>query len=259
MKLIVNNLAFAYKDEPLWQNVSFTLGNGEVMTVLGSNGIGKTTLLRVLIGFFKPLPGGRVHLVTDAGESFTPYANPKEFTEQIGYVPQVQNTAYSFQVRDYVVMGRAPHLGVFAKPKQEDYELTDEVLDDLGIYHLRNRSFNTLSGGQQRQAVIARAIVQQPQLVIMDEPTNHLDYGNQFRVLQMVQKLSQKGIAVILTTHMPDQAFYLGGKTAILKPQGLEVGQVEEILTEAALEEIYKLKIKLLYLPEQRRTICIPY
>lgn len=259
MKLIVNNLAFAYKDEPLWQNVSFTLGKGEVMTILGSNGIGKTTLLRVLIGFFKPLPGGSVHLVTDAGKSFTPYANPKEFTEQIGYVPQVQNTAYSFQVRDYVVMGRAPHLGVFAKPKKEDYELTDEVLDDLGIYQLRDRSFNTLSGGQQRQAVIARAIVQQPQLVIMDEPTNHLDYGNQFRVLQLVQKLSQKGIAVILTTHMPDQTFYLGGKTAILKPQGLEVGQVEEILTEAALEEIYKLKIKLLYLPEQRRTICIPY
>ena len=183
----------------------------------------------------------------------------KEFTEQIGYVPQVQNTAYSFLVRDYVVMGRAPHLGVFAKPKKEDYALTDEVLNDLGIYHLRNRSFNTLSGGQQRQAVIARAIVQQPQLVIMDEPTNHLDYGNQFRVLQMVQKLSQKGIAVILTTHMPDQAFYLGGKTAILRPQGLEVGAVRDILTETALEEIYKLKIKLLYLPEQGRTICIPY
>lgn len=158
-----------------------------------------------------------------------------------------------------VVMGRAPHLGVFTKPKQKDYELTDEVLTDLGIYHLRNRSFNTLSGGQQRQAVIARAIVQQPQLVIMDEPTNHLDYGNQFRVLQMVQKLSQKGIAVILTTHMPDQAFYLGSKTAILKPDGLEVGDVRDVLTESALEEIYKLKIKLLYLPEQQRTICVPY
>lgn len=259
MKLIVNNLAFAYKEEPLWQNVSFTLDKGEVMTILGSNGIGKTTLLRVLIGFFKPLGEGIVRLITDAGDEYTPYANLKEFTEQIGYVPQVQNTAYSFLVRDYVVMGRAPHLGVFAKPKKEDYELADEVLEDLGIYQLRNRSFNTLSGGQQRQAVIARAIVQQPQLVIMDEPTNHLDYGNQFRVLQMVQKLSQKGIAVILTTHMPDQAFYLGGKTAILKPQGLEVGKVQDILTEKALEEIYKLKIKLLYLPEQRRTICIPY
>ena len=235
MKLIVNNLAFAYNEQsPLWQNVSFTLNKGEIMTILGSNGIGKTTLLRTLI-------------------------NQKEFTEQIGYVPQVQNTAYSFLVRDYVVMGRAPHLGVFTKPKQKDYDMTDEVLNDLGIYHLRNRSFNTLSGGQQRQAVIARAIVQQPQLVIMDEPTNHLDYGNQFRVLQMVQKLSQRGIAVILTTHMPDQAFYLGSKTAILKPDGLEVGDVHDVLTELALEEIYKLKIKLLYLPEQQRTVCIPY
>lgn len=155
MKLIVNNLAFAYKDEPLWQNVSFTLGKGEVMTVLGSNGIGKTTLLRVLIGFFKPLPGGSVHLVTDAGESFTPYANPKEFTEQIGYVPQVQNTAYSFQVRDYVVMGRAPHLGVFAKPKQEDYELTDEVLDDLGIYRVTVRSIRSRAVSSGRQLLPA--------------------------------------------------------------------------------------------------------
>lgn len=260
MKLIVKNLAFAYNEhQPLWQNVSFTLAKGEVMTILGSNGIGKTTLLRTLIGFYKPLGNGTVQLVTDAGEAYTPYQQQKEFTEQIGYVPQVQNTAYSFIVRDYVVMGRAPHLGVFSKPKKEDYELTDDVLSDLGIYHLRNRSFNTLSGGQQRQAVIARAIVQQPQLVIMDEPTNHLDYGNQFRVLQMVQKLSQKGIAVILTTHMPDQAFYLGSKTAILRPSGMEVGQVRDILTENALEEIYKLKIKLLYLPEQGRTICIPY
>ncbi len=259
MKLSVNKLAFAYHEqEPLWQNVSFTLNQGEVLTILGSNGIGKTTLLRTLIGFFKPLQG-EVCLVTDAGDAYNPQEQLKEFTEQIGYVPQVQNTAYSFLVRDYVVMGRAPHLGVFAKPGKDDYALTDEVLDELGIYHLRDRSFNTLSGGQQRQAVIARAIVQQPQLVIMEEPTNHLDYGNQFRVLKMVQKLAEKGIAVILTTHMPDQAFYLGGKTAILRPQGLEVGAVREILTESALEEIYKLKIKLLDLPEQGRTICIPY
>lgn len=161
MKLIVNNLAFAYNEQsPLWQNVSFTLNKGEVMTILGSNGIGKTTLLRTLIGFFKPLAGGSVRLVTDEGDEYTPYENQKEFTAQIGYVPQVQNTAYSFLVRDYVVMGRAPHLGVFTKPKQKDYDMTDEVLNDLGIYHLRNRSFNTLSGGQQRQAVIARAIVQ---------------------------------------------------------------------------------------------------
>lgn len=122
MKLIVNNLAFAYNEQsPLWQNVSFTLNKGEIMTILGSNGIGKTTLLRTLIGFYKPLAGGDVRLITDEGDEYTPYENQKEFTEQIGYVPQVQNTAYSFLVRDYVVMGRAPHLGVFTNGGHGDY------------------------------------------------------------------------------------------------------------------------------------------
>ncbi len=258
MRLVVENLAFAYSQQLLWQNVSFALEQGEVMTILGTNGIGKTTLLRSLIGFYKPL-NGSIALVSDNGECFTAQENPKEFTGYIGYVPQVQNTAYSFQVRDYVIMGRAPHIGLFEQPKQKDYEFAEEILQELGIYELRYRHFNTLSGGQQRQAVIARAIVQQPNLIIMDEPTNHLDYGNQFRVLQMVEKLSQRGISVILTTHMPDQAFYLGGRTAVLRPQGLTLGQAREVLTEATLEEIYRLKIKLMYLKEQKRMVCIPY
>lgn len=260
MKLEVKNITFAYENQlPLWQNVSFSLQKGEVLTILGANGIGKTTLLRTLIGFYKLQGAGTISLLTKDGSKYSPETNPREFTECIGYVPQVQNTAYSFFVRDYVLMGRAPHLGLMAQPRREDYEIADEVLRELGIYELRNRSFNTLSGGQQRQAVIARAIVQQPQLVIMDEPTNHLDYGNQFRVLQLVKKLAARGIAVLLTTHMPDQAFYLGGRAAILRPQGLQVGEAHEVLTEAALEEIYKLKIKLFYLPEQQRTICVPY
>lgn len=260
MKLVVENISFAFQEQaPLWQNVSFTLNKGEIMTVLGSNGIGKTTMLRVLIGFFHSVGNGSIKLIDDDKKEYDPLYNLKKFTEKISYVPQVQNTAYSFQLRDYVVMGRAPHLGLFKQPAKEDYELADEVLQDLGSYHLRYRSFNTLSGGQQRQAVIARAIVQQPQLIIMDEPTNHLDYGNQFRVLKLVQKLSAKGIAVILTTHMPEQAFYLGGKTAVLRTAGLQVGEASEVLTEQTLEEIYHLKIKLLRLKKWGRTICVPY
>lgn len=84
-------------------------------------------------------------------------------------------------------------MGLFSQPSAKDREMADEVMQDMGVYEIRNRRFNTLSGGQQRQAVIARAIVQEPHLIIMDEPTNHLDYGNQFRVVEMIEKLSEKG------------------------------------------------------------------
>lgn len=257
MRLIASNLAYSFDGiNTLWKNVNLNVGDGELFSLLGSNGVGKSTMLRCLIGFFKPFSGD-VKLVDDDNSEYNAWNNLKEFTEKIGYVPQLQDTAYSFQVRDYVVMGRAPHLGLFSQPQIEDYEITDEVLHDMGIYEIRNRSFNCLSGGQQRQAVIARAIVQRPKMIIMDEPTNHLDYGNQFRVLQMIEKLLEKGITVLLTTHMPDQALYLGGRAGILTKDGLRIGAAGEVLNEETLQEIYKVKIRLVYVKEAGRMVCI--
>ena len=109
-----------------------------------------------------------------------------------------------------------------------------------------------------KRQVIARAIVQEPQLIIMDEPTNHLDYGNQFRVVEMIEKLSEKGITVILTTHMPDQALYLGHRAGILSNRKLSVGNAKDIITEEALEEIYRVKVRLSYVEEAKRIVCIP-
>ena len=257
MRLVANNLAYSFDGEnTLWKNVNFDVGDGELFSLLGSNGIGKSTMLRCLIGFYKPFDGD-VKLVDDDGTEYNAWENLKEFTEKIGYVPQIQDTAYSFQVRDYIVMGRAPHLGLFSQPKKEDYEITDEVMHEMGIYEIRNRLFNRLSGGQQRQAVIARAIVQQPKMIIMDEPTNHLDYGNQFRVLKMIEKLLEKKITVVLTTHMPDQVLYLGGRAGILKPDGLQSGPAKDVLTESSLKDIYKVGVRLIYVKEAGRYVCI--
>lgn len=257
MKLVAENLSFAYDEAScLWENVNFTLQKGEILSIMGGNGCGKSTLIRCLIGFIKPKTGN-VYLETEHGEKYDIFHNPQEFTRLIGYVPQIQNTAYSFMVRDYIVMGRAPHLGVFEKPTAEDYEKADAIMQELNIYDIRFRSFNTLSGGQQRQAIIARAIIQEPEIIIMDEPTNHLDYGNQYRVIEMVQKLSQRGISVLLTTHMPDHAMYLQGTVGMILDKRFQCGPADNIITEENLQKLYKLRVRLVELPELGRKICL--
>lgn len=256
IRLTADGLAFSYDGRAeLWRDISFSVSGGQIFSVLGANGAGKSTLLRTLIGCETP-KRGRVTLEKD-GDIYTASQDANRFTEEIGYVPQLSETSYAFTVQEYVVMGRSPHMGVFARPKREDFERTDAALAEMGIYDIRERSFQTLSGGQQRQAVIARALVQEPSLIVMDEPTNHLDYGNQFRVLHLIEKLASRGIAVLLTTHAPEQALALGGEAGLLVGGTLHTGKTEEILTEEALREIYRVPIRLIYVKEAGRKVCI--
>ena len=257
MRLVAKDLSFTYDGEHyLWKDVSLTVHKGEIFSIMGANGCGKSTLIKSLIGFLHPETGS-VFLELDDGTVLNPVDDAKEYTKHIGYAPQMQDSSYSYTIRDYVVMGRAVHLGLFSKPGKRDYELTDEVLQEMHLYEIRNQSFNTLSGGQQRQAVIARAIVQQPDLVVMDEPTNHLDYGNQYRVIEMIEKLAARGISVVLTTHMPDQAMYFGSICGIMLHQHLYVGQEAVIITEKTLRELYGIDIKMIRVPGDRRRICV--
>ena len=256
MKLTAENLSYGYEDTNLlWKDVSFSVGKGEIFSIIGGNGCGKSTLLRCIIGFYRPFTG-KVTL-EDGGETFSALEDGGAFTKRIGYVPQIQNTAYSFSVRDYVVMGRAPHLGLFQKPGKEDYERTDDLLNEMGIYDIRDRSFNLLSGGQQRQAVIARAIIQDPEMIIMDEPTNHLDYGNQFRVIQMIEKLADRGMPILFTTHTPDHVLYLGSRAGIIMNHTMIVGKAKDVITEKNLETIYHIPVHMVYLPQFSRTVCV--
>lgn len=257
MKLVVKDLAFSYDGEnALWSNVNFEVKPGNIFSIMGANGCGKSTLIRCLIGFLKPFKG-MVCLQEEDGSSYDPWLQPQEFTKRIGYVPQIQNTAYAFSVRDYVVMGRAPHMGLFQKPSRHDFELTDSILQEMHIYDIKDRSFNTLSGGQQRQAVIARAIVQEPELVIMDEPVNHLDYGNQYRVVEMIQKLAERGIAVILTTHAPDHVLHFNRTVGVMMNKGFTVGPAAQIVDEALLMQLYNMHVRIIELPELNRKICV--
>ena len=254
MILEVRNLKFAYHaGKTVFHDVNFSLGAGEILTILGPNGAGKSTLLNCLANLLDPV-SGEINL---EGRNIREIPL-REVAQVIGYVPQNHTSAYSYSIRDFVVMGRAPYLGMFQKPSEKDYAIAERVMEDLGIMRFADHPYTEVSGGERQQAMIARAIVQEPKIIMFDEPTNHLDYGNQMRMIRKVQRLADQGYAVIMTTHMPNHAMQLGGKTAILNRDGyLRVGSTEEIITEDVLEEIYQEKIRIVYVKEAGRNICV--
>lgn len=254
MILEVQDLEFSYHHgRTIFEDVNFSLDHGEILTILGPNGAGKSTLLNCMTNLLTP-SSGKVLL---EGKDIRQIPL-KEVARVIGYVPQTHTPAYGYTVRDFVVMGRAPYLGMFQKPSEADYALVDQVLDTMNISKLADRPYTEISGGERQQASIARVIVQQPKIIMFDEPTNHLDYGNQLRTVRMVKELADKGYAVVMTTHMPDHAILLGGKAAVLDRDGcLTVGTSADILQEPLLRKIYESDLHILYLEEQGRKVCV--
>ena len=230
MILDVQDLSFRYSKntKPIFHNVNLQMEKGEILTILGANCAGKSTLLNCLANILEPYSGK----ILVNGASIHDMSL-KKAAQLIGYVPQNHASVYDYSVRDFIVMGRAPHLGMLEKPSENDYAIVDEVIRELGIEKLADKAYTQISGGERQQALIGRAIAQQPEIIMFDEPTNHLDYGNQLRMVHKIKNLSKKDYTVIMTTHMPDHAMMIGGKTAILGRDGtLKVGKTEEIITE---------------------------
>ena len=133
-----------------------------------------------------------------------------------------------------------------------------DVLKSMGIDHLAEKSYLNLSGGERQQLLIARAIVQEPEVILFDEPTAHLDFGNQQRVLKRVRQMAEDGFSVVITTHNPDHALLLGDQAAIVTRDGKVLqGTSEEILTEEMLKEVYGIDLKLTYIEELGRKACL--
>ena len=254
MILEVKNLSFGYeKDRTLFEHVNFSVDKGEIFCILGSNGIGKSTLLNCIANLLTPKTGN----VLLKGKTLQELSL-KEIAQMVGYVPQIHDAAYAYEVRDYVVMGRAPYMGTFEQPGEADYQLVDEALKELGITQLAERPYTELSGGERQLVSIARAIVQQPEIIILDEPTNHLDYGNQARMLRLIKRLANKGYGIILTSHMPDHVMQLNGNVGILGEDGrLCVGTTAEIMTKKNLEDLYHVEIHMVYVEALGREVCV--
>ncbi|WP_142847146.1 ABC transporter ATP-binding protein [Telmatospirillum sp. J64-1] len=236
---------YGYPGKAVGRDASLTLSAGDVLVLLGPNGGGKSTLFRTLLGLL-PAQGGRVLL---EGQDIA--AMDRKMVARIaGYVPQSSPGYFPFTVFDTVLMGRTARLGLFSSPSRHDQAVAGRILSELGIADLADEPYTRISGGQRQMVLIARALAQEPRLLVLDEPTASLDYGNQLRVLQRIRSLASGGMAILLSTHDPNQAVLLDGSVALVHDGRLTgPGPAADIVTPASLWNVYGVEVDFITAP----------
>jgi iron complex transport system ATP-binding protein len=235
----VREASFRYGQREILRNLNLEVHRGEILSVLGPNGCGKTTLLRCIAGALAP-SSGSVQVGGDEVRSLAPPARAR----RIGFLIQDHTPTFPFAVGDVVLMGRAPHLGLFGFPGARDRALADAALDRVGLLSLKHRPYTRVSGGERQLVLLARILAQEPDLILLDEPTTHLDLRNQVLTLRTVRSLAAGGMTMIMTTHDPNHALWFEGRAALMKDgHFMAVGRAEEVMTEATLTSTYDVDV----------------
>lgn len=246
MKLTVNGLSYTYRGgRAALKDVSFTAEPGELLSVLGPNGAGKSTLFRCILGGL-PDYGGAILL--DERDART--LDQRTLAAYIAYIPQIHRPTFGYSVLDTVLMGLTRQLSPFRSPSAQQEGQAVAALEQLGVSHLASRSFSELSGGEQQLVLIARALCQRSDILVMDEPTSSLDYGNQLRVLERVRQLARQGYTVLLSTHDPQHALRFSQKVLALSGgQVAADGCTADVLTPELIRRLYGVEAVLLDTP----------
>jgi iron complex transport system ATP-binding protein len=239
MILSARDLTIGYHDLVVGSQLDVSLKTGEALALLGPNGGGKTTLLKTLLGLLRPI-SGEVRLGDRPLASYT----ARERARRIAYVPQSHAATFAFTVETVVLMGRTAHGTLFSRPSAADRAVALRMLERFGIVHLADRPYTMISGGERQLTLLARALAQEPQFVVLDEPTASLDFGNQGRVMREIGALVASGHGVLFTTHDPNHAMRAANRAFLLR-QGkcIAEGDVRAVLERTQLEELYGAKI----------------
>lgn len=233
----VKDITYSWGDLKALSEVSFSLRAGEMMAILGPNGAGKSTLLRLLSGYLKPLAGSV--WIEPFGELSR--LNRREAARLMALVPQYSSIFLPYTVKKLVEMGRYPYLGMFGAVDEADREAVERALTATGMGSLRDRPVTTLSGGEFQRAIIAKALAQEPEILLMDEPTAHLDISAQMSILEIVKRYSEEvGVTVISVLHDINLSAAFFDRALILREGGVVAdGSANEVLTEKNIEKAY--------------------
>jgi iron complex transport system ATP-binding protein len=236
MILSLNGLGFRYPSRPVLQHVTFALDSGNCLAVLGTNGVGKSTLLKCINRILKPQEGV---IRVDRDEVFK--LSRLEVARRMGYVSQ-RNEGGRFTVFDAVVLGRKPYIKWDVSEK--DLEIANRVIKKLGLETFALRYLDELSGGELQKVVIARALAQEPRVLLLDEPTSSLDLRNQLDVLNIVrQVVSEQGIAALVAMHDLNLALRFADKFVLLKNGTIFAAGGLEVMTPENIEEVYAVPV----------------
>lgn len=238
--LEVKDLGFSYSDHSVLESIGFDVRPGETIALLGPNGVGKSTLFRCILGFLDSYRGS-ILLGGDDIRSL----NPRETARRIAYIPQVSSPVFDFTVMELVLMGLASQLPLLESPDAADERRALEVLEEVGIGHLAYCPSGQISGGEYQLALMARALLQQAQVLVMDEPTANLDYGNQFRVMERMACLAAEGYSVVFSAHDPNQVLMHASRVLVLQAGRLVAdGKPREVMTPELLSLLYGVNVK---------------
>lgn len=249
----LENVSFAYGNRPVLKDVSLSTRQGEIVTLLGPNGCGKSTLIKVMLGLLSP-SRGRVSY--DGCE--VARLGAKRLAREIAYVPQIHKSAFAYAVIDVALMGRIPHKTFFFKYSKEDLHIAYDALRRLSIVHLADRAYTEISGGERQLTIIARALAQGARTLIMDEPASGLDYGNQLRLLEQIGELSREGYTFIKSTHSPEHALWIADRAVMIKEGAVMAdGKCDEVINTGNLFHLYNVRVNVVKLNGSLRA-CVP-
>ena len=238
-------------------NINFQVGQKEILSILGSNGVGKTTLLKCTLGLLQWHSG--TTLID--GKNIKDMKH-KEIWHNIGYVPQAKLSAFAYTVDEMVLLSRNSHLKMLEQPGSKDREIAGQCMERIGIGYLKGKLCSRISGGELQMVLIARALAAEPKLLILDEPESNLDFKNQLIVLETIKSLcDEEGISSIVNTHYPEHAISISDKALILNRDGSSVfGDADGTIAEHHLEKAFGVNVKIqdFYLRKKKYTCVLP-